>query len=110
MVVPSVPNFTVSNWSVYEKLKQKYLALINRKRVLMQQDNAKPHTSWKTKDKLEEVDSFEVLPHPAYSPDYAPSDYSLFCSMQHFLKGLRFDSFDEVEEACQEFFDSKPVE
>ena len=34
MVVPSVP---------------KYPALINQKRVLMQQDNAKPHTSRKTK-------------------------------------------------------------
>lgn len=30
--------------------------------------------------------------------------------MQHFLKGRRFDSFDEVEEVCQEFFDSKPAE
>ena len=38
---------------VYEKLKQKYPALINQKRVLMQQDNAKPHTSKKTKDKFE---------------------------------------------------------
>ena len=76
----------------------------------MQQDNAKPHNSRKTKDKFEELDSVEVLPHPAYSPDCAPSDYGLFHSMQHFLKGYRFDSFDEVEEACQEFFGSKPAE
>jgi len=27
--------------------------------------------------------------------------------MQHFLKGRRFESFEEVEEACQEFFDLK---
>lgn len=94
---------------VYEKLKQKYPALINRKRALMQQDNAKPHTARKTKDKFEELDGVEVLPHPAYSPDCAPSDYGLFRSMQHFLKGRRFNSFDEVEEACKEFFDSKPT-
>lgn len=50
---------------VYEKLKQKYPALINRKRALMQQENAKPHTSRKTKDKFEELDGVEVLPHPA---------------------------------------------
>ena len=95
---------------VYEKLKQKYLALINQKHVLMQQDNAKPHTSKKTKDKFEELDGVEVLPHLAYSPDCVPSDYCIFCSMQHFLIGHRFDSFDEVEEACQEFFDSKLAE
>ena len=58
--------------------------------------------------KFEELDGAEVLPHPAYSPDVAPSDYGLFRSMQHFMKGRRFESFDEVEEACEEFFDSKP--
>jgi histone-lysine N-methyltransferase SETMAR len=41
---------------------------------VMQQDNAKPHTAKKTKDKFEELDGVEVLPHPAYSPDCAPSD------------------------------------
>ena len=95
---------------VYEKLKQKYPALINQRRVLKQQDNAKQHTFRKTKNKFEELDGVEVLPHLAYSPDCAPSDYGLFRSMQHFLMGRRFDSFDEVEEACQEFFDSKPAE
>jgi hypothetical protein len=84
--------------------------LISRKRALFQQDNAKPHTAKKTKDKFEELDGVELLPHPAYSPDCAPSDYGLFRSMQHFLKGRRFESFEEVEEACQEFFDSKPSE
>ena len=54
---------------VYKKLKQKYPALINQKHVLMQQDNAKPQTSRKTKDKFEVLDSATVLPHPAYSPD-----------------------------------------
>ena len=76
----------------------------------MQQDNAKPHTSRTTKDKFEELDSVEVLPHPAYSTDSAPSNYGLFWPMQHFLKGRRFGLFDEVEETCQEFFDSKLAE
>ena len=90
---------------VYEKLKQKYPALINQNCVLMQQDNAKRHTSRKTKHKFEELDGVEVLPHLAYSPDCAPSDYGLFRSMQHFLKGC-----DEAEKACEGFFDSKPAE
>lgn len=80
---------------VYEKLKKKYPNLINRKCALMQQDNAKPHVARKTK--FEELDGIEVLPYSAYSPDCRPSDSGLFCSMQHFLKGCRFDL---VEEAC----------
>jgi histone-lysine N-methyltransferase SETMAR len=95
---------------VYDKLKEKYPIAVRRTRALFQQDNAKPHTAKKTKEKFDELEEVEVLPHPAYSPDIAPSDYGLFRSMQHFLRGRRFESFDEVEEACWEFFDSKPAE
>ena len=93
---------------VYDALVEKYPSLVRRKRALFQQDNAKPHTARKTSNKIEELDGVEVLPHPAYSPDVAPSDYGLCRSMQHFMKGRRFESFEEVEEACQEFIDSKP--
>ena len=93
---------------VYDALVKKYITPVLRKRALFQQENAKPHTARKTSNKIEELNYVEVLPHPAYSPDVAPSDYQLFRSMQHFMKGRRFESTDEVEEACQEFFDSKP--
>ena len=63
---------------IYEKLKEKYPALISQKHALMQQDNAKPHIARKTKDKLEELDGVEVLLHPEYSPDCTPSNYGLF--------------------------------
>lgn len=95
---------------VYDKLKEKYPVLFRRERALFQQDNAKPHTAKVTKEKFDELEEVEVLPHPAYSPDAAPSDYGLFRSMKHFFRGRRFESFDQVEEACQEFFDSKPAE
>jgi len=45
-----------------------------------------------------------VLPHPAYSPDIAPSDYGLFRSMSTSLRGRQFENFDQVENACKEFF------
>lgn len=95
---------------VYEKLKEKYPILVRRKRALFHQDNAKPHIAKKTQNKFKELDGVEVLPHPPYSPDVAPSDYGLFRSMQHFLRGRRFKSFEDVEEACKEFFKSKPRE
>ena len=30
---------------------------------------------------------WEVMPHPPYSPDLAPSDYNLFRSLQYHLNG-----------------------
>lgn len=94
---------------VHAVLVQKYPALTNRKRVLLQHDNAPAHRSRKVQAKLAELDCMEVLPHPAYSPDVAPSDYGLFRSMTHFLCGKQFNDYDEVKHACQQFFDSKPA-
>ncbi|CAF1683781.1 unnamed protein product [Rotaria magnacalcarata] len=53
------------------------------------------------------LDGIEVLPHPTYSPDLAPSDYGLFRSMVHFFRGRRFETFDQVEAVCRELFESK---
>ena len=53
------------------------------------------------------MEGIEVLPHPAYSPDIAPSDYGLFRSLSTFLRGKQFENFDQVENACKEFFASK---
>jgi histone-lysine N-methyltransferase SETMAR len=92
---------------VYNVLKQRYPTLIRRKRALLQHDNASAHRANLTKEKLDELDDVEVLPHSAYSPDLAPSDYGLFRSMEHFLRGQRFETFDQVEAACREFFESK---
>ena len=92
---------------MYEKLKEKYPSLVNRKRVCLQQDNAKPHTAIRTKKKIVELEGIELLPHPAYSPDLAPSDYYLFRSLAHFLRGRSFSNVNDVEIACSEFFSSK---
>ena len=95
---------------MYEVLKCKYPALVNRKRVLLQQDNAPPHVARTTKDKITELKGIELLPHPAYSPDLAPSDYYLFRSMAHYLQGRRFDNVEEVEAGITTFFSSKSKE
>ena len=53
-------------------------------KVIFQHDNARPHVAKVVKDTLEAL-NWDVLPHPPYSPDIAPSDYLLFRSMAHVL-------------------------
>jgi hypothetical protein len=47
------------------------------KGILFLQDNAAPHKAAITHQKLADL-HFEVLKHPACSPDFALSDYCLF--------------------------------
>lgn len=58
-------------------LTQKRPSLINRKGLIFHYDNAHPHTALLTKDLLGEF-GWEILPHPAYSPELVPFDYHLF--------------------------------
>ena len=47
---------------------------MQKKNVLIQQDNAPCHKSMKTMVQLNEL-SFELLPHKPYSLNLSPSDY-----------------------------------
>jgi histone-lysine N-methyltransferase SETMAR len=51
---------------------------------------------------------FEVLEHPAYSPDLAPSDYHLFGSLKNVLRGRRFSREKEVLEAVHKWLSDQP--
>ena len=42
--------------------------------------------------------NWEVLPHPAYSLDLAPSDYHLFSSMGYALAEQHFNSYEDVND------------
>ena len=50
---------------------------------------------------------WEVMPHPPYSPDFAPSDYHLFRSLQNHLNGKTFDSNEAIQNELIQFFASK---
>ncbi len=77
--------------------------------VIFLQDNARPHTANVTKELLEQF-GWEVLKHPPYSPDMAPSDYHLFRSLEHFLRNKKSQNVNEMSVALSDFFDSKPHE
>jgi histone-lysine N-methyltransferase SETMAR len=71
------------------------------------QDNARPHTACLTKEKLEEL-KLNLLPHPPYSPDLAPSDFYLFSPLKSALHGKKFNSAENVQDELQHWLDSKP--
>ncbi|GFW32898.1 mariner Mos1 transposase [Trichonephila clavipes] len=69
-------------------------------------DNARPHVAKGVKTYLETL-KWEVLPHPLYSPDLAPSDYHLFRSMAHGLADQHFRSYEEVKNWIESWIASK---
>lgn len=87
-------------------IDQKRPELANRRGVVFHQDNARPHTSIVTRQKLREL-GWEVLMHPPYSPDLAPSDYHLFLALQNFFSDKKLASREECENQLLEFFVNK---
>lgn len=79
---------------------------LKKKKVLFHQDNAPCHKSMKTMAKLQEL-NFELLPHPPYSPDLAPSDFYLFSDLKRMLAGKKFRADDEVIAEVEAYFEAK---
>lgn len=77
-----------------------------KKKVLFHQDNTPCHKSLKSMAKLHELD-FELLPHPPYSRDLAPSDYYLFEDLKKKLQGSKFGSDQEVIADTKAYFKEK---
>ena len=65
-------------------LDEKRPELVNRKRIIFHQDNARLHVSFMTRQKLLHL-GWEVPIHPPNSPDIAPLDFHLFRSLQNSL-------------------------
>lgn len=88
------------------EIKKNRPELANRKGIVFHHDNARPHTSLTTRQKLLQL-GWDVLPHPPYSPDIAPSDFYLFQNLQNFLQGKKFNNDYEVKLQVTQFFASK---
>ena len=72
--------------------------------MLFHHDNPTTHTSAIAAAKLFDL-RYEILPHPPYSPDLAPSDYFLFPNMKTWLGVKRFSSNEEIFVATNEYFE-----
>ena len=76
------------------------------KGVLLQQDSARVHTCKVAMDAVER-NGYEFIPHPAYSPDLAPSDFFLFPNLRKDNRGRHLRSDEEVVTAVEEWVNGK---
>lgn len=91
------------------KLQTKRPEWANRHdKVILLYDNARPHVAKSVSDVLKQL-NWEMLPHPPYSPDIAPSDYHLFRSMAHGLAKQQFKNYQDVKKWLDEWIASKQV-
>ena len=74
-------------------------------KVILQHDNARSLA--KVVKTYLEMLKWQVLPHPPYSPDVAPSDYHLFRSMAHGLADQYFRFYEEVKNWIDSWIASK---
>jgi histone-lysine N-methyltransferase SETMAR len=79
------------------------------KKILFLPDNAALHKATITHQKLADL-HFEVLKHPAYSPNLTPSDYYLFPNNKKHLKRRKFSIIEEATLAPKGWFAAQPKE
>ena len=96
------PQLNKLNAAVEEKRPE----LVNRKIIIFHHDNATPHRSLATRQKLSRL-GWEVILHLPYSPDLASSDYYLFRSLQKSLNGKTFNDDEAVKSHLVQFFADK---
>ena len=108
-LLPLQPNdqFCCLHWTkLNNAVEEKRPELTNRKGVVFHRDDARPHTSLVTRQKLLELD-WDVLPHPPYNPDLAPSDYFLFRSLQNSWNDKNFNNDNDIKSYLIHFFANK---
>ena len=54
-----------------------------------------------------ERNGYELIPHPAYLPDLAPSHFFLFPNLKKDIRGFHFRSDEEVVTAVEEWVNGK---
>lgn len=100
-----VPNNQTVNGTYYVSVLKNLVDAVRRKRPRLNQvgwrilhDNAPCHASNVAQEFLQR-NNIEQLSHPPYSPDLAPSDFWPFPILKKPLKGRRFQSANELDNA-----------
>lgn len=94
-------NGALYRWVLIHKLRPaiaKKQPQILKDGPILLHDGAGPHRAASVVQLLSEW-GWEVLGHPAYSPDLSPCDFHLFAALKEPLRGQRFLSVDEINEA-----------
>jgi histone-lysine N-methyltransferase SETMAR len=114
IMIDYMPHKTTINGQYYAELLVKLREAIKEKRrgklrrgVRILHDNAPVHTAKVAKAALEKC-GFELIPHPPYSPDLAPSDFFLFQHLKKHLRGTRFNDDEELKSATEAWFEDQP--
>ena len=88
-----------------QKLKTKIRRVrpnLETNKVLLQHDNARPHTSMRTREAITSF-GWTTLPHPPYSPDLAPSHYHFFGAMKKSLRGKHYENDEKVKTSVKKW-------
>ncbi|GFW41436.1 histone-lysine N-methyltransferase SETMAR [Trichonephila clavipes] len=111
-----MPRGTTINADRYcETLNKLRRAIQNKRRgmltkgVRFHHDNAQPHTANRTTALVERF-GWEMVSHPPYSPDLAPSDFHLFPELKKNLGGTQFQTDEEVQNAVVNFLHGQAAE
>ncbi|GFN97387.1 histone-lysine N-methyltransferase SETMAR [Plakobranchus ocellatus] len=91
-----------------EAIRRKRPGLL-RRGVVLQHDNVTPLSANLTQQWLQRY-GWEILPHPAHSPDLAPSDFHLFGPLKRHLGGMAFETEDDLISELRNWFDNLDVD
>jgi len=97
--VPSGTTVTAAHYRQFlQKLRRKMHA--NRPDLLengflILHDNARPQSGKDVRGLLDRY-SWEVLPHPPYSPNMSPPDFDLFSKLKINMRGVRFSTLEDL--------------
>ena len=97
---------------IIEKLAQSdpyRRAIAQKQAFVVHMDNAPVHRAATVKQKMWQI-GMHNAEHPAYSPDLAPSDFYLFGNLKSKIRGLEFESAEEIKEWIIAQFDLIPAD
>jgi hypothetical protein len=104
---PSLLNAIVNNFAVWKKQSGKNARVDDMEWFFSMTTLYQTLQTWR---KRPFRNDWEILSHPPYFSDLAPSDYHLFCSLSNNLRGVSFDSDAELQNWLDEFFTTKPAD